>query len=283
VDGKLFFAADDGVHGPELWMSDGTPEGTAMVKDVNQGASGSSIGWIKGLDGRVFFGAYDGVHGVKLWTSDGTEEGTRLLKDISPGFGCYCGPNCSRYEVASLNGRLFLMADDGEHGLEPWTSDGTPEGTVLVEDLNPGPASSSRFPFPQGCIGPYSAFFPVQSTLFFTADDGTHGLELWALPLEPRFHRGDPDSSGTIDISDGITIFGFLFLGNPATLSCKESADANNDGRIDISDGIYLLNWLFIGGPAPAAPGPTGMPCGFDPDPPGSPGDLGCGSYDPCN
>jgi hypothetical protein len=65
---------------------------------------------------------------------------------------------------------------------------------------------------------------------------------------ETQFRRGDPNSSGTTDISDGIAIFGFLFLGNPATLSCKESADANNDGTIDISDGISLLNWLFIGG-----------------------------------
>jgi hypothetical protein len=99
---------------------------------------------------------------------------------------------------------------------------------------------------------------------------------------ETRFHRGDPNSSGTTDISDGIAIFGYLFLGNPATLTCLESADANNDGTIDISDGIYLLNWLFVGGPEPAAPGPTGAPCGFDPDPPSSPGDLRCEGYSSC-
>lgn len=99
---------------------------------------------------------------------------------------------------------------------------------------------------------------------------------------ETSFHRGDPNSSGTIDISDGIAIFGFLFLGDPATLSCRESADTNNSGTIDISDGISLLNWLFTGGPAPAAPGPTDLTCGLDPDPPGSPGDLGCEAYGHC-
>jgi hypothetical protein len=99
---------------------------------------------------------------------------------------------------------------------------------------------------------------------------------------ETPFHRGDPNSSGTTDISDAISIFGFLFLGTPPTLSCKESADANSDGGIDLSDGIYLLSWLFTGGPEPAAPGPTGAPCGLDPDPAGSPGDLGCAEYTPC-
>ena len=109
-------------------------------------------------------------------------------------------------------------------------------------------------------------------------------LNLNGIPdeCENPFHRGDPNSSGMTDISDGIAIFGYLFLGNPATLPCLESADANNDGTIDISDGIYLLNWLFVGGPEPATPGPTGAPCGFDPDPTGFPGDLGCESYDHC-
>jgi hypothetical protein len=95
------------------------------------------------------------------------------------------------------------------------------------------------------------------------------------------FHRGDPDASGDIVISDGIAIFNFLFLGGTAPL-CRESADVNNSGDIDISDGIALLNFLFLGGVRPAPPGPTGSPCGFDPDPPGSPAHLGCATYSRC-
>jgi hypothetical protein len=105
-------------------------------------------------------------------------------------------------------------------------------------------------------------------------------LEGFGPPLP--FHRGDPNSSGATDLSDAITVFGHLFLGDPATLSCLESADGNNDGMIDISDGIYLLNWLFVGGPEPAAPGPTGAPCGVDPDTAGAASDLGCAEYPPC-
>jgi len=126
----------------------------------------------------------------------------------------------------------------------------------------------------------------VGGTAFFTPDD-VHGRELWALsvrdPAKPPFHRGDPNSSGTTDISDGIATSGFLFLGDPATLSCLESADANNDGTIDMSDGIYLLSWLLTSGPAPAAPGPPPAPCGLDADPFGSPGDLGCRDHASCD
>ncbi len=35
VNGTLFFTADDGMNGSELWKSDGTEAGTVMVKDIN--------------------------------------------------------------------------------------------------------------------------------------------------------------------------------------------------------------------------------------------------------
>jgi hypothetical protein len=95
------------------------------------------------------------------------------------------------------------------------------------------------------------------------------------------FHRGDPNNDGTLDISDGIAVFSFLFLGGKAP-PCKNSADANSDGAIDISDGVFLLNFLFLSGPPPAPPGPPGKPCGWGTEPAGSSGDLGCELYSGC-
>jgi DNA-binding beta-propeller fold protein YncE len=101
-------------------------------------------------------------------------------------------------------------------------------------------------------------------------------------PCEQQlFHRGDPDSSGRIEVTDAIFLFNYLFLGGNAP-SCLESADAQNDGNIDVSDGVYLLLYLFAGRAAPGAPGPQTQPCGPDPDPPGSPGHLECAAYDGC-
>jgi len=59
------------------------------------------------------------------------------------------------------------------------------------------------------------------------------------------------------------------------TGSWDVAADIQNDGIVDISDPIALLGFIFLGGEPPAPPGFT-RPCGPDPDPPGSPGDLGC-------
>jgi predicted GH43/DUF377 family glycosyl hydrolase len=95
------------------------------------------------------------------------------------------------------------------------------------------------------------------------------------------FHRGDPNHDGKTDIADGVFVMLYLFSGGAET-SCRESADANNDGRVDVADAIYLLNYIFRGGPEPESPGPPSRPCGLDPDPPGSPQDLGCELYERC-
>lgn len=95
------------------------------------------------------------------------------------------------------------------------------------------------------------------------------------------FHRGDANGDGKADISDAISLLGSLFLGGQEP-GCLETADVDNDGARNITDAIYLLMWLFQGGRPPASPGPPGEPCGEDPDPLGSPGDLGCASYEAC-
>jgi subtilisin family serine protease len=95
------------------------------------------------------------------------------------------------------------------------------------------------------------------------------------------FHRGDPNRSGELDLSDAIFVFLYLFAGG-GTPTCLESADANNDGDVNITDGIAILEFLFSGGAPISSPGPPGVPCGLDPDLPGSTLSLGCDAYDRC-
>ena len=82
----LFFRALDGVHGDELWASDGTAAGTRLVADIWPGNGGWSYpSFLTAVGDTLFFGAADGLHGQELWASDGTAAGTRLVKDIFPG------------------------------------------------------------------------------------------------------------------------------------------------------------------------------------------------------
>jgi ELWxxDGT repeat protein len=179
VGGALLFPANDGVHGTELWRTDGTTAGTILVKDIRPGSVGSLPGtfYEPTADGDVlYFQASDGVHGSELWRSDGTEAGTFLVKDVNPGTS---GPV---REIEIVSGIVFFTVDDGATGLELWRTDGTEQGTVLVKDIEPGPSSS----LPIGLT-------EASGRLFFTASDGVHGRELWT---------SDGTEPGTVMVMD---------------------------------------------------------------------------------
>lgn len=163
---ELFFAADDGVHGNELWKSDGTAAGTILVKDINHSnrliSRSSSPQELTVVGSTLFFTADDGVHGRELWKSDGTFAGTVLVKDINQ------AGDSEPTGLVDAQGTLFFSAYEDKHGTELWVSDGTQAGTHMVADLAPG---GSSFP---------SDLTVVKKTVFFVANDGVVGRRLWS-------------------------------------------------------------------------------------------------------
>ena len=69
--------------------------------------------------------------------------------------------------------------------------------------------------------------------------------------------RGDADANGSINLTDGIVILNFLFLGAGAP-GCLDAADTDDDGgeRPTLTDAVIVFSWLFSGGTAPRAPTP---------------------------
>jgi ELWxxDGT repeat protein len=177
LGGIGYFAADDGVHGRELWRTDGTAVGTVLVKDIRPGPAGSDPDRFVVVGGLLFFVADDGTTGVELWRSDGTAAGTALVKDILPG-----PAGSSPEEPVPVDGLLFFDADDGVHGREPWKSDGTAAGTVLVKDIRLGALTSDP-----------NNLTVMNGFVYFRADDGVTGEELW---------RSDGTAAGTTLVKD---------------------------------------------------------------------------------
>ena len=152
----MFFTANDGVHGRELWASDGTTAGTVMLRDIQPDQSFIFSGptSLTAANGRLYFAMDDAVHGYELWTSDGTPSGTVMVTDIDGTQNGSLGG-----AIGSLNGIAYFTARDGVHGYELWRSDGTAAGTFMVKDTLPGAADGSPFGFTVTFAGIETFFF----------------------------------------------------------------------------------------------------------------------------
>ncbi|HEY2463656.1 MAG TPA: Ig-like domain-containing protein [Steroidobacteraceae bacterium] len=171
ANGSLFLFALDGTNTARLWRSDGTAAGTVPIAAVAprpvpfRSPGCDSKGVLVG--NTIYFAGYDTTAGVQLWKTDGTAAGTQRVtatpSTTHGSFGvCY---------LTAFNGRIYFSAGDASSGFgrELWVSDGTAAGTMMLDDINSGPADSS----PQFL----TAF---ASHLYFSADDGSHGRNLWA-------------------------------------------------------------------------------------------------------
>ena len=83
VGGLTFFVATTD-KGQELWKTDGTQDGTSLVKDINPGSIGSRPYSLTNVGGTLYFVANDGSHGRELWKSDGTELEQRWSRISNP-------------------------------------------------------------------------------------------------------------------------------------------------------------------------------------------------------
>jgi ELWxxDGT repeat protein len=117
----LYFFANDGVHGYELWVSDGTNAGTRLVKDLHPGPGGTFPSGVAVVNGELWFIADGGI-----WVSDGTAPGTHKLATLPANLVPDAGP-------AAFKGRIYFGMDlcggdvCSSEGL--WRSNGTTAGT----------------------------------------------------------------------------------------------------------------------------------------------------------
>jgi ELWxxDGT repeat protein len=158
---KFIFTATDGQHGVEPWVSDGTAEGTILLKDINAGAGTSQAAGFTVFGSFVYFFANDGTS-WQIWRSDGTAANTVRLTNIAAGADAGHGVG----GIAFSSGKIFYE-ESGSVGCSLWVSDGITQGSMIKDFPNQTPSEGPVF---QGAVG---------GQLFFSMIDGNDVSQVW--------------------------------------------------------------------------------------------------------
>lgn len=286
-DGVTYFLGDDGVHGKELWRTDGTADGTRLVIDLKQGSEEGGIAQFWSVNGHAVWVTTDG----RLFGSDGTAGGTTLLRTIGTGaydFGAvvvgrkllvkaerYAGASAIYATDGTLAGTKLLLKQPRPDNYSPlvtlgsralwfaeghiWSCDGTPAGTF-------------ELPAPQGGWfepgnGPFKSLPMNGSVVFFgvTGLWGTDGTTAGTRLLVPEVVGGsgfqevggkaygfssDPDTQGMqMWVSDGTPAGTRLLADLPAGSGYHWPSEATVRGKslLAISSADKLALWLLDG------------------------------------
>jgi ELWxxDGT repeat protein len=219
----LYFTADDGTNGTELWVSDGSATNTKMLKDITTGSAGTTFGEFVHFGNQVIFAVTTPAYSLDLWKTDGTN--TTLIKSFNVPLSAF-----SAFGFLTFNNKLYFAGTDATHGAELWSTDGNT--AIMVKDLYPGTESSQPILFNSVIINGH---------FLFTASDA-NGSQLWTSDgtaantvvlkqinpsggsdpiLFPEINRDQilNEATGLSDVFDRTTLFnGYVFFsGNDGT------------------------------------------------------------------
>ena len=172
------FGATTGFLGTEPWVTDGTQLGTVHVGNIAVDDYDSDPYGFTPLSSTqfVYIASDDDVLGHELYVSNGVT--STFVKDINPEPNDSSAPQFLTRFVG--RNKVVFFAFDETAGQEPWVTDGTPGGTFRLADINPGPASSN-----DDTDGDNAGFVQLGNLMYFSADDGTTGRELWVTDGTP--------------------------------------------------------------------------------------------------
>ncbi|WP_299781244.1 T9SS type A sorting domain-containing protein [uncultured Formosa sp.] len=210
--GNLYFTANDGVNGNELWKYDGT--NTELFYDINSGASGSNCDNFYVINDKLVFTADDGVNGIEWWVTDGVAANTQLVKDIdSRGDGVYFSSFASESTFIVFNDKVYFTGISENEGYELWSTDGTTDGTALVKNISFDFIAS----FPED-------FAILNNELLFSCREGlwkTDGTEAGTVEI-----NGDVDPGDLVTLNDKV-----VFWNNSSSIWTTDGTEA---GTVEI-------------------------------------------------
>jgi ELWxxDGT repeat protein len=225
--GKLFFTAQPSevIVGNELWVSDGTSEGTHVLNQVFGGQGGILSNFVD-YNGTLLF-RVDDTDGNYLWRSDGTAVGTYPIKQIAP------VTNLQWWDPSTVwNDILYFGTTKSSHAI--WRTDGTEAGTVPVEGS-------------EG-LNEVRTSFEVVGNLVLYGGDG----ELWAIYGQEALSEAALailENAEALDTNDDD-----ILTRDEVEAGMPDVNDVILDGLDENDDGIFDLEELINNAPSECDP-----------------------------
>lgn len=224
---KIYFAADNGTNGSELWVSDGTSAGTTLVKDIKAGSAGSAITAMVEYKNELYFTAKTGSY-AELWHTDGTTAGTVRIPNPST-------LNSYQSEVLVHDTLLFFSGkNSGSAGdLAIWKTNGTTLGTAVITGSLPST--------------PLTALWPLVNL----GSDVLFGYQYYSAGYAYRLYK--TDGTSITMVKDSLNFKNPVKLGNKIVFKGEVTGSATN-GEPWVTDGTtagtFKLNpvsWITAG------------------------------------
>lgn len=227
IDGDLIYSDFySGASGREL-VRRSHPDSVDVIADIRPGPPGSDPATILGWNDRVLFTARPTGTGRQVWISDGSETGTHKLIDDLAGAGSDDWES-RLFLLGTTDTGVVFSVGHGEYGREPWYTNGTRDGTLLLADIVPGPDGSN--PTYGGRAG---------DMILFRATSEGIGPELWGVSL--AYLATDTESDELPDAADLIS------SGFPNPTSSEITFPINRSNRAETSAAVSVSVFDILG------------------------------------
>ncbi len=227
LGGFMYFTANDGTNGAELWKTNGTT--TSLLADINSGAGASTPNYLTVLNGDIYFAATEPTAGNELRKLTVATGVVSLLKDINPGT-----TSSNPYRIVKAGNNLIFRAIRGTAtGNELFYSDGTAANTFEIANINPATNASSN-----------PNYLTPEYPVYFTANNGTDGIEVIKYDAPDNIWVGGSNTNST---SGSNWLTGIVPTASDNVVIASGSANPCNLSANFICKDLSVFNQLNMG------------------------------------